>query len=111
MEEDQNIPIILGRPFLAIGRTLIDVQKGELTIRVDNDQITFNVFAAMKLTDEDQEEIYKVSVIEWDIAEFQMKQSQKDPLLSTLINEQENEDLEECTKVMGSFLIYRGKIF
>ena len=27
MEEDQEIPIILGRPFLVTGRTLIDVQK------------------------------------------------------------------------------------
>ncbi|MGI4673517.1 retropepsin-like aspartic protease [Klebsiella pneumoniae] len=27
-EEDKKIPIILGRPFLATGRTLIDVQKG-----------------------------------------------------------------------------------
>ncbi|XP_038698162.1 uncharacterized protein LOC119995768 [Tripterygium wilfordii] len=26
MEEDHEIPLILGRPFLAIGRTLIDVQ-------------------------------------------------------------------------------------
>ena len=32
-EEDQDIPIILGRPFLATGRTLIDVLKGELTMR------------------------------------------------------------------------------
>lgn len=34
MEEDQDILIIHGRPFLATGRALIDVQKGELTIRV-----------------------------------------------------------------------------
>ncbi|PIN17625.1 hypothetical protein CDL12_09710 [Handroanthus impetiginosus] len=33
MEADSEIPIILGRPFLATGRTLIDVQKRELTIR------------------------------------------------------------------------------
>ncbi|XP_062108233.1 uncharacterized protein LOC133819084 [Humulus lupulus] len=30
MEEDANVPIILGRPFLATGQALIDVQKGEL---------------------------------------------------------------------------------
>ncbi|KAA3487295.1 Retrovirus-related Pol polyprotein from transposon opus [Gossypium australe] len=30
-EADKEVPIILGRPFLATGRTLIDVQKGELT--------------------------------------------------------------------------------
>ncbi|KAL5569688.1 hypothetical protein UlMin_026263 [Ulmus minor] len=28
MEEDQEIPLILGRPFLATGRTLIDVHQG-----------------------------------------------------------------------------------
>ena len=34
MDEDADIPIILGRPFLAMGMTLIDVQRGELTMRV-----------------------------------------------------------------------------
>ncbi|XP_062118876.1 uncharacterized protein LOC133832566 [Humulus lupulus] len=34
MEEDENVPIILGRPFLATRQALIDVQKGELTLRV-----------------------------------------------------------------------------
>ena len=27
MEEDSNVPLILGRPFLVTGRTLIDVEK------------------------------------------------------------------------------------
>ncbi|XP_062109424.1 uncharacterized protein LOC133820148 [Humulus lupulus] len=34
MEEDEDVPIILGRPFLATGQALIDVQKGELRLRV-----------------------------------------------------------------------------
>ncbi|KAL0404784.1 UNVERIFIED_CONTAM: hypothetical protein Sradi_2119200 [Sesamum radiatum] len=33
MEEDVNMPLILGRPFLATSRALIDVQKGQLTLR------------------------------------------------------------------------------
>ncbi|XP_052876221.1 uncharacterized protein LOC128282046 [Gossypium arboreum] len=33
-EADKDVPIILGRPLLATGRTLIDVQKGELTMHV-----------------------------------------------------------------------------
>ena len=37
LEEDQDIPIILGRPFLATGRTLIDVLKGELTMRAQDE--------------------------------------------------------------------------
>ncbi|XP_062075198.1 uncharacterized protein LOC133779226 [Humulus lupulus] len=47
-EADREVPIILGRPFLAIGRTLIDVQKGELTTRFQDEKVTFNVFKAMK---------------------------------------------------------------
>ena len=31
MKEDQEIPIILGKPFLVIGKTLFDVQKEKLT--------------------------------------------------------------------------------
>ncbi|XP_028752727.1 uncharacterized protein LOC114712370 [Neltuma alba] len=31
-EVDWNIPIILGRPFLATARTLIDIEKGEITM-------------------------------------------------------------------------------
>ncbi|KAA3480662.1 Retrovirus-related Pol polyprotein from transposon 17.6 [Gossypium australe] len=50
-EANKEVPIILGRPFLAIGRTLINVQKGELTMRVTDQQLTFNVFNAMKCAD------------------------------------------------------------
>ena len=49
---DKEVPIILGRPFLATGKTLIDVQKGELTMRVNDQQVTFNVLEAMKNPDE-----------------------------------------------------------
>ena len=48
MEEDRNVPLILGRPFLAIGRTLIDVEKGELIFRVQDEQVTFKIFKAMQ---------------------------------------------------------------
>ena len=43
MEEDTQVPLLLGRPFLATGATLIDVQKGELTLRVGNEAVHFNL--------------------------------------------------------------------
>lgn len=46
-EEDKDVPIILGRPFLATGRAIIDVQQGELTMKVQDQEVTFNVFKAM----------------------------------------------------------------
>ena len=48
MEEDKEIPIILGRPFLVTGRAMIDVQKGELKLRVQNDEVRFSVFNAVR---------------------------------------------------------------
>ena len=48
IEEDKEIPIILGRPFLATGRAMIDVKRGELKLRVQDDEVNFNVFEAMR---------------------------------------------------------------
>ena len=41
MEEDKEVPIILGRPFLALGKDLIDVKKVELRLRVQEEEVTF----------------------------------------------------------------------
>ncbi|XP_024035568.1 uncharacterized protein LOC112496079 [Citrus sinensis] len=51
-EANKEVPIILGRPFLATRKTLIDVQKGELIMRANEQQVTFNVLGAMKSPDE-----------------------------------------------------------
>ena len=48
IEEDREIPIILGRPFLATGRLMIDVQKGELKLRVQDDEVRFSVLNAVR---------------------------------------------------------------
>ena len=56
MEEDDSIPIILGRPFLATGKAQINVQEGELKLRVQGYEITFHVFQPMKHPDNDPNE-------------------------------------------------------
>ncbi|XP_073121648.1 uncharacterized protein [Henckelia pumila] len=50
MEEDLDMPLILGRPFLATGKALIDVQKRELHLRVGDEKISFDVFNALKFS-------------------------------------------------------------
>ncbi|XP_009779464.1 uncharacterized protein [Nicotiana sylvestris] len=40
---DQKIPIFLGRPFLATGRALIDCETRESKMRLNNEEIIFNV--------------------------------------------------------------------
>ena len=48
MEEDKDIPIILGRPFLATSGDIIDVKHGKLTLQVDDEKVTFSVYESMK---------------------------------------------------------------
>nr|GEY98050.1 DNA-directed DNA polymerase [Tanacetum cinerariifolium] len=42
-DPDPRVPLILERCFLKTGRALIDVHKGELTLRIENEAITYNL--------------------------------------------------------------------
>nr|GFB70375.1 reverse transcriptase domain-containing protein [Tanacetum cinerariifolium] len=42
-EPDPRVPLILGRCFLKTSRALIDVHKGELTLRIGKEAITYNL--------------------------------------------------------------------
>ncbi|KAJ9536000.1 hypothetical protein OSB04_un000828 [Centaurea solstitialis] len=104
-EVDQEVPIILGRPFLATGRTLIDVQKGELTMRVHDQRVNFNVLDSLKYPDE-REECSTLSEIEtwceektlgeilWDADtdDEEEDESEEIPLVTAAFEVLENED-------------------
>nr|GFB64276.1 reverse transcriptase domain-containing protein [Tanacetum cinerariifolium] len=42
-EPEPRVPLILGRCFLKTSRALIDVHKGELTLRIEKEAITYNL--------------------------------------------------------------------
>ncbi|XP_073138192.1 uncharacterized protein [Henckelia pumila] len=44
MDDDRETQLILGLPFLATSRALIDVQKGEFILRFNEKQVVFNMF-------------------------------------------------------------------
>ena len=48
IKEDKQIPLMLGRPFLATGEALIDVKKGELTLKVGDEAVHFNLNHSLK---------------------------------------------------------------
>ena len=71
MEEDYMLPIILGRPFLATGKEQINVQEGELKLRVQGDEVTFHVFEATKHPDDepndDIQECHPKEIMQGDV--------------------------------------------
>ncbi|KAJ9556674.1 hypothetical protein OSB04_011288 [Centaurea solstitialis] len=89
-EVDADIPIILGRPFLATGRTLIDVQKGELTMRVQDQEVTFSVLDSLRYPGE-REECSTLSTIE----SFCQDRSIGEILGMTMSDSEEEDDFED----------------
>ncbi|XP_012844346.1 PREDICTED: uncharacterized protein LOC105964368 [Erythranthe guttata] len=55
MEEDKEVPLILGRRFLRTGRTIIDVYNGILSMSLGDETIKFDVFRTMKHPQEGDE--------------------------------------------------------
>ncbi|XP_052736729.1 uncharacterized protein LOC128197917, partial [Vigna angularis] len=47
LEENGDVPLILGRPFLKTARVLIDVENGKLKLTVQDEEVNFDVFQAM----------------------------------------------------------------
>ncbi|XP_022003194.1 uncharacterized protein LOC110900618 [Helianthus annuus] len=43
MEEDTEVPLILGRPFLATTHAMVDMSDGKLTLRVGDKEMKFGV--------------------------------------------------------------------
>ncbi|KAL9227760.1 hypothetical protein vseg_003411 [Gypsophila vaccaria] len=47
MLEDTQIPIILGRPFLSKANAIIDLRKGNLTLAIGEEMVTFHLPTAL----------------------------------------------------------------
>ena len=48
IEEDAEIPLILGRPFMLTANCVVDMGKGNLQMGIDDQKITFDLFDAEK---------------------------------------------------------------
>ena len=63
IEEDKQVPLLLGKPFLATRAALIDVKKRELTLRVGNEAVHFNVNQSLKQPEFDNADCKTVETI------------------------------------------------
>ncbi|GJU93893.1 DNA-directed DNA polymerase [Tanacetum coccineum] len=60
MHEDLRVPIILGRPFLATARAMIDVFNKKITLRVGDDEIIFGADQSTKRPTTEDDECYGI---------------------------------------------------
>ncbi|GJX00575.1 DNA-directed DNA polymerase [Tanacetum coccineum] len=95
MDEDELVPIILGRPFLATARVVIDVHEGKLSLRVGSETVTFNIGKSMKSKHSRDDYLYcadhtakmiqeqwvdtPIEPLEWKASENRLKPSSVEP--------------------------------
>ncbi|XP_068498518.1 uncharacterized protein [Phaseolus vulgaris] len=61
IEEDVEVPLILGRPFMKTAKVIIDVDNGKLKVCVLDEEVSFNVFEAKKYSN-DHKECFRVDM-------------------------------------------------
>ncbi|GKB47257.1 reverse transcriptase domain-containing protein [Tanacetum coccineum] len=64
MDEDVQVPIILGRPFLMTSKALIDVFNKKVTLRVGDESMVFDLSKSMKHPKESDDTLYYVEGFE-----------------------------------------------
>ncbi|GJV52426.1 reverse transcriptase domain-containing protein [Tanacetum coccineum] len=72
-EADPRVPLILGRSFLRIGRALIDVYREEITLRVDNEAVTFNLDQTTRYSSTNDKSVNRIDIIDEVCKEYALK--------------------------------------
>ncbi|XP_075074338.1 uncharacterized protein LOC142161953 [Nicotiana tabacum] len=92
---DKEIPIILGRPFLATGRALMHSERNEIKFPVNDEEVTFQASKDMKLPHE-YERISVIDVVDEveDAVEIKMEEQCLGEALAAILVNFDGEDME-----------------
>ncbi|GJT23084.1 reverse transcriptase domain-containing protein [Tanacetum coccineum] len=69
-DADPRVPLILGRPFLRTARALIDVYDEEITLRFNDEAITFKVGQTSSYSYNNSESVNRIDVIDVSCEEY-----------------------------------------
>nr|GEV73392.1 reverse transcriptase domain-containing protein [Tanacetum cinerariifolium] len=64
IEEDNKVPLSLGRPFLHTTNTVIQVKQKQLNLGVETEQMIFNIDSAMKHSYSNDDTCFSIDVID-----------------------------------------------
>ncbi|GJY67026.1 reverse transcriptase domain-containing protein [Tanacetum coccineum] len=103
MPEDSRVPIILGRPFLATARAMIDVFNKKITLRVGDDEVIFDVDQSIKRPPTEDDECYGIDDLDDTInVDAQELRANDEPhlFLSTGLEKSiDQSNLEDCKPI------------
>ena len=80
MDEDSKVPLILRRPFLNTVRTIFDVAAGQITLRVNDEHVTFDIKRSMQHPASQDDTLYYVDIVDTCVSShFQDTMEEIDP--------------------------------
>ncbi|XP_070025400.1 uncharacterized protein [Nicotiana sylvestris] len=91
-EVNYEVPIILGRHFLATKKALVDMEAGELTFRVGDEKVIFHVCKSLKQPNSTEVCSFVDLVTEVIVDDTSAMINVEDPLEAVLLNLDVNED-------------------
>nr|GFB21213.1 reverse transcriptase domain-containing protein [Tanacetum cinerariifolium] len=93
-EPDPRVPLILRRCFLKTSQALIDVHKGELTLRIGNEDITYNLDQTVRYSvNYNQMTANKIDVIESACEEYSQEDDPDSPKVNPFYYDPERDIL------------------
>ena len=104
-EVDFEVTIILGRPFLATGRALVDMEQGQMKYRLNNEEVTFNIFRSMRQSSELQS-VSTISNNMGETSETQIEERLGVEALAAVIMNFDSDCIEEYLLGISDALIF-----
>nr|GEX93689.1 reverse transcriptase domain-containing protein [Tanacetum cinerariifolium] len=104
-EANPRVPLILGRSFLRTGRALIDVYEEEITLKLNDESVTFNLNQTMRYSSTyDDNSVNRVDVIDiaceefvQDVLDFQYNPKSNNP---TLVSDSSISESDSCKELI-----------
>ncbi|XP_027337355.1 uncharacterized protein LOC113851067 [Abrus precatorius] len=98
MDEDTEVSLILGHPFLATAKAIIDVSDGKLILRVGDEKVTFKISEVMKKSLKQDDSCFFLNVIDDFVSDCAQEFLMSDPLERSLVYEEGTYDMELLTQ-------------
>ncbi|XP_006575891.1 uncharacterized protein LOC114373491 [Glycine soja] len=115
IEENEEILLILGRPFMLIAKCVVDMGNRNLELSVDDQKVTFNLFEAIKHPSTNKP-CFRVEAVKQEPDHAMQHLTTRSPLEKALINavdcltNEEEKDLEACLEDLEQLkVIHVGK--
>ncbi|XP_075104897.1 uncharacterized protein LOC142178979 [Nicotiana tabacum] len=107
-EADELVPIILGRTLLATRDAIIKVREGKMILRVDNEEVVFNVYRAIQFSRhyEDLAIISMMKINEPAVETISFKEDALEKALMLFNHLELEEEVEEMLQILDASCEY-----